>query len=221
MERIADGFVWPFRDPEWPTKILVTGLILLIPIVGAINGLGWMLATLDRLRAGEQRLEPAGFQNLARGVNLFVVQLGFGLAVAAVAALIYLPGLLLAISQGKDSGNPALLALSIFLSFLSFGLATIGGLVVTFATPAFVLETDRAGIGGGFNLKAVYARSRENVTNTLIAGLMLIAAGFISSFGAVFCFVGVVFTAAYALAVQAWIFRCLEVGSQPLPESPS
>jgi hypothetical protein len=221
MERIADGFVWPFRDPEWPTKILLTGLILLIPIVGAINGLGWMLATLDRLRAGEERLEPAGFQNLGRGVNLFVVQLGYGLVVAAVAALIYLPGLLLAISQGKDNGNPALLALSIFLSFLSFGLATIGGLAVTFATAAFVLETDRAGIGGGFNLRAVYARSRENVTNTLIAGLMLIAASFISSFGALFCFVGVVFTAAYALAVQAWIFRCFEVGSQPLPESPS
>lgn len=221
MDRIADGFVWPLRDPQWVSKILVIGLILLIPIVGAINGLGWMLATLDRLRAGDERLAPADFSHLGRGVNLFIVQLGYGLAVALIAALIYLPGVLLAISQGKDSGSPGLIVLSIFLSFLSFGVATLGGLAVTFGTPAFVLEADRGGIGGGFNLGAVYRSSRANLTNTLISGLMLIAASFISSIGAFVCLIGVVFTASYALAVQAWIFRCFEVGSQPVPESRS
>jgi Protein of unknown function (DUF4013) len=219
MERIADGFVWPVRDPEWLSKLAIIGLILLIPIVGAINGLGWMLATLDRLRAGEERLAAANFSHLGRGVNLFVVQLGYGLAIAVVAALIYLPGLLLAISQNRDSANAAAIGISIFLSVLAFGVATLGGLAVTFATSSFVLETDRAGIAGGCNLGAVYRRSRANLTNTLIAGLMLIAASFISSAGAFLCVIGVIFTAAYALAVQAWIFRCFEVGSQASPES--
>ena len=53
MERIADAFSWPFRDPDWLPKVLVMGLILLVPVLGAMAGLGWMLAALDRLRAGE------------------------------------------------------------------------------------------------------------------------------------------------------------------------
>jgi hypothetical protein len=219
VERVADGFVWPVRDPDWVSKVLITGLILLIPIVGAVNGIGWMLATLDRLRAGEERLAPAGFSHLARGVNVFVVQLGYGIAVVFIAGVVYLPGLVLANTQGKsENANPALIALSVFLFLLAFGLVTVGSLGLNFAAPAFVLETDRRGIGGGFDLRAVWGRARANVANTLLAGLMLIAAGFIGSVGSVLCFVGVIFTAAYALAVQAWIFRCYEMGSKALPE---
>ena len=73
MDRVGDAFVWPFRDPEWLNKILIMGLIQLIPFLGAINGLGWMLAALDRLRAGEERLPPANFDHLGRGLRLFVV----------------------------------------------------------------------------------------------------------------------------------------------------
>ena len=69
MDRIGDAFVWPFRDPDWLGKVVIIGLILLIPIVGGINGLGWMLATIDRLRKGEQRLTPANFDYLGRGVQ--------------------------------------------------------------------------------------------------------------------------------------------------------
>jgi len=222
VDRIADGFVWPVRDPEWLSKVLVIALILLIPILGAINGIGWMLATLDRLRAGDEHLAPANFSHLGRGVNVFLVQLGYALAIALVTGLIYLPGLLLATAEGNDrNANPAVIFLSVLLFLLAFGIVTVGSLGLYFATPSFVLETDRRGIGGGFDLRAVWRRARLNPINTLIAGLMLLAAGFIGSIGAILCFVGVVFTAAYALAVQAWIFRSFELGSQSLPEKVS
>ena len=213
MDRIADGFVWPVRDPEWVTKVLIVGLILLIPIVGAINGIGWMLATLDRLRAGEQRLAPANFSHLGRGVGVFVVQLGYGLAVAVIAGAVYLPGLLLATTQGQShDANAGLIGLALFLFILAFALVTVGSIALYFITPAMILETDRRGIGGGFDVRAVVGRARLNLTYTLIAGLMLIAAGFIGSIGSVICVVGVVFTAGYALAVQAWILRSYELG---------
>ena len=218
MDRVADGFMWPLRDPQWATKVLVIGLILLVPIAGAINGIGWMLATIDRLRAGEERLAPANFSHLGRGAGLFVVQLVYGLAVAAAAGVIYLPGVLLAASQNNQTNaNPLVIVAALFLFFLAFAVAIVGSLAIYFAQPAFVLETDRRGIAGGFDLRAVWARSRANVTSTLIAGLMLFAAGFIGSLGSIICVVGVVFTAAYALAVQAWIFRSFELGPQTSP----
>ena len=213
MDRVTDGFIWPVRDPEWLPKLAITALILLIPIVGGINAIGWMLATLDRLRAGEERMAPANLSYLGRGVRLFVVQLAYGVAVAAIAILVYLPGLLIAINQGKGEGNPSLIAVAILLNLLAFGVATIGGLGLTFASPAIVLATDRGGMAAGLDAPSVWRRMRSNLNTTLIAGLMLIAASFVSSLGALVCIVGVLFTVAYALAIQAWIFHSYELGS--------
>jgi hypothetical protein len=213
VDRITDAFTWPARDPQWLTKILIIGLILLIPIAGAINGIGWMLATLDRLRAGDEALAPANLSYIGRGFRLFVVNLVYGLAIVLVAAAIYVPALLIASSQSQGSANPALVSLAIVLSLLAFSVATLGTLALNFALPSIVLATDRDGIRGGLRVSAVLRRSRINVANTLIAGLMLIAAGFVGSLGIVLCGIGVLFTLAYALAMQAWIIRCFELGT--------
>jgi hypothetical protein len=213
MDRIADAFVWPSRDPEWLTKLLIMALTLLIPFVGAINGLGWMLATLDRLRAGEERLAPATLGYIGRGFRLFVVNLVYGLAISLVTGLVYVPAVLVASNQSHGSANPGMVSFAILLSLLAFSIATLGSLALNFAMPSIVLATDRGGIGGGLNLSAVVRQARANLANTLIAGLMLIAAGFIGSLGLIACGIGVLFTTAYALAMQAWIIRSFELGS--------
>jgi hypothetical protein len=213
VERITEAFTWPARDHEWLTKILIIGLILLIPIVGAINGIGWMLATLDRLRAGDESLAPANLSYIGRGLRLFVVNLGYGLAIVLVAAAVYVPSLLIAANQSQGSANPVLVSLAIVLSLLAFSIATLGSLALNFALPSIVLATDHGGISGGLHVSAVMRRSRSNVANTLIAGLMLIAAGFVGSLGIILCGIGVLFTSAYALAMQAWIIRSFELGS--------
>ena len=213
MDRVTDAFSWPARDPEWLGKVLIIGVTLVIPIVGAINGLGWMLATLDRLRSGDEKLAPANLRYIARGFPLFVVNLVYGLVIVLVAGAIYVPGLLLASSESHSSANPAVISLAIALSLLAFSVATLGSLVLDFVTPAIVLATDRGGILGGLRARAVLAHARANIANTLIAGLMLIAASFIGSLGLVACGIGVLFTTAYALAMQAWVVRSFEIGS--------
>jgi hypothetical protein len=59
----------------------------------------------------------------------------------------------------------------------------------------------------------VLKRGRENPINTLIAGLMLIAASFVGSLGLIACGIGILVTNAYAVAMQAWIIRSFEIGS--------
>ena len=213
MDRITDAFTWPTRDPEWLAKMLIIALILLIPIVGAINGIGWMLASLDRLRAGEEKLAPANLSHLGRGFRLFVVNLVYGLCIVAIAALIYVPAVIVATNQSHGAANPALVSLAIMLSLLAFSVATLGSLALNFATPSIVLATDRGGIRGGLSVGAVLRLARAHIANTLIAGLMLIAASFIGSLGVIVCGIGVFFTTAYALAMQAWVIRSVEVGS--------
>ncbi len=213
MDRVADAFVWPFRDPEWINKILIMGLILLIPIVGGINGLGWMLATLDRLRAGEEKLPPANFDYLGRGFQLFVVYLVYYVGLGFITAVLYVPAIFILAQQGHDMSNAFLVALGIALLLLGAGVLTLASLALTFAMPSIVLAVDRGGIEGGLHIGQVVHRARASLINTLIAGLMLIAAGLVGQLGAIVCLIGVVFTSAYALAMQAWIIRSFELGS--------
>jgi hypothetical protein len=213
MDRITDAFAWPTRDPEWLMKLLIIALILLIPIVGAINGLGWMLASIDRLRSGETRLAQANLSYIGRGFPLFVVNLVYELAIALLAAAIYVPAVLMASSESHGPANPAVISGAIVLSLLSFSIATLGSLALNFALPSIVLATDTLGISGGLNVAAVLRRVRANLSSTLIAGLMLIAAGFVGSLGIIACVIGVFFTTAYALAIQAWVVRSFEIGS--------
>ena len=217
MDRITEAFTWPLRDPDWLQKLVVIGLILLIPIVGSINGLGWMLASLDRLRAGEERLAPANLSYLGRGIRLFAVELIYGLGIAAIALVIYIPSIALAIHEGQGSANPALISIAVLLYLFAFSVTTILSLALNFAIPAIVLATDTGGINGGIQVGAVIRRGSMNLTNTLIAGLMLIAASFVGSLGIVLCVIGVLFTSAYALAMQAWIVRSFEMGSHAAP----
>src|SRR5437867_1754607 len=72
MTSAGDGFSWPFQDPQWASKILVQGLITLIPIVGWIATTGWLVLTIDNYRTGRRELPPYGF-HLERGIVLFVV----------------------------------------------------------------------------------------------------------------------------------------------------
>jgi len=213
LERITEAFVWPVRDPDWVVKLLIIGLISLIPIIGTINGIGWMLASLDRLRAGEERLAAANLTHLPRGWRVFVVELIYVCVLLAIALVFYLPGILIAVRQGHDHGNSALIALAITLNLVAFGVVTLGSLAYTFILPAMILATDRGGIGAGLRFGDVLMRCRMNPINTLIAGLMLLAASFVGSLGLIACGIGVIFTAAYALAMQAWIIRSFEVGS--------
>ncbi len=145
MDRVADAFIWPVRDPEWFTKLLVIALILLIPIVGTINGIGWMLAALDRLRAGEEKLPPANLSYLGRGIRLFVVALMYGVAIGLIAGLIYLPAVLIFVHEGQGNANTAAVSAGVLLSLLSFSIATLGTLALNFAMPSIVLATDRGG----------------------------------------------------------------------------
>ena len=212
MDRITEAFTWPFRDPEWLAKLLIIALTLLIPLVGAINGLGWMLASIDRLRAGEARLAPANLTYIGRGLRLFAVELIYTLAIAFIALVIFVPALALSVRQGQGSANGGLIVAAVLLNLIGFSVITVLSLALTFLIPAIVLATDRTGVAAGIDVRAVVLRSRSNLNHTLIAGLMLIAASFVGSIGAVACGVGVVVTSAYSLAMQAWIIHSFEQG---------
>src|SRR5215469_14331094 len=112
MNSAGDAFAFPFRSPDWLGTMVLQALILIIPIIGQIALLGWLLATVDNLRAGRQQLAPAGFY-LGRGIALFGVELIYGIALFIIPGIIEGIGSAM-LSQGTG-GGAALVTLAVLL----------------------------------------------------------------------------------------------------------
>ncbi len=216
---LGDSFAWPFRDPEWFNKIVLMGLIGLIPIVGWLQLLGWMLASLDNLRQGWQVLPPAAFRYATRGINLFAASLIWGLA---AAVLIYgsmgvaMFAMLSLTPRSSDSGSSAAFPLIFFP--LMFGISAAFGLIIIafyVLIPPLIVFTDRTGLGGAFNVAGFVHAIRTSPKESVAAAALALVSYFISGLGSYLCYVGILFTIPYSLAMLAGVLRWYEVNAKP------
>jgi hypothetical protein len=220
----SDAFAWPMRDPQWISKVLLMGLISLIPIVGQIVLLGWMLAALDYLRAGRYELPPPGFSYIGRGFGLWVVELVYGLFIALVFVVVLIVGGGLQAAGSSSGGSGALSALAGLIFAVGYLAALAFAVCYGLLRPVVILRTDLGGIGGGLNVAQVVSDARRLLGPTLLAGLLAYVAFLIAGAGAILCYVGIILTAGYGYAVVAGIVRYYEQqlsGQGAAPQPPA
>jgi hypothetical protein len=209
VNSLGDSFGFPFRDPRWVEKVLIQGLILIIPIVGVIALAGWMLMTYDNLRAGRQELAPAGF-HLSRGIGLFGAWLIYSFVLS-------LPGdVLSGLGSGMNANHPLTGApISALGSLLGFA----AQLLLYFLLPSIIVMTYHRGFSGGMDVDGVWRLATSNLNHSVMAGLIMFVAGILAAVGIIACCVGVFFTGAYAALVMtgaaSWFER-----QQALPAGP-
>jgi hypothetical protein len=194
---IRESLNWPLRDEGWIEKILIIGLIALIPIVGTINLYGWMLSILDNLRAGHRRLPPAGFY-LDRGTNLFVVRLLYGVAIYLVLGLVA-GSILVSLALQHRLGLAAVVVTIVIAYPLALMLGTLLGAV----DPLIAVATERGGIAGGLNPMRVLRLFNEHPAAARYAALGGVAGYFIMVAGSILSIVGLVFTLPFGEVVIA------------------
>jgi len=175
-------------------------------VLGWIAATGWMLATLDNLRAGLWELAPLGL-HLGRGWRLFVVLFAYGLVLGVVADVLAVPGFIVA-SAYHDT--PAALA-GVFLVIAGGGLAVLGLVAIsTLLLPAIVTATDRGGVRQGLAVPGIVAAVRTQPQPALVAGLLLVVAYALQSAGSLACGVGMVFTLGYSPPLMAAVLNRYE-----------
>ena len=196
------SFSFPFQDEEWVKKIVLTAVISLIPIIGQLALIGWLVELTRRVIRGDTEPLPdwADFGGiLVLGLKMFAI--GFVYALPLMFATIPM-----AIFDSLiDSDSAATLYTIVTLCFSCFAL--IYGLALAFFFPAAVGElaaTDN--LGAAINPMNIIAHLRAAPSAYLLAFLGTIVAGFLSGFGIILCFVGVIFTTVYAYAVQGHLY---------------
>lgn len=213
MTNLGDSFTWAFRDPQWPGRMLLQGLIAFIPIIGWMAMLGWLMMAIDNLRAGKNELPPAGF-HLERGAAPFFVQLIYGIALGII------PGVLIAIGAVVSAGNQHSAAGAPFL-VLGYLLGFAAGLLLRFLYPAIFLGTNRGGFAGGMDVQNVWRMSTVNVGNTIIAALIIWVASIIGGLGVSLCLIPGIFTIPWENTITAgaalWLEKEQSASPAPAP----
>jgi len=196
------AFSYPFQDKDWIQKILLTGVISLIPIVGQIAVLGWLIEITARVIRGESDPMPKweDFGGLfMSGLKAFALGFIFGLPLMIIA----FPA---AIIDTLVDSESAAVVFSLLLACLSC-LSIIYGLALAFIIPAAYGELAATGsLASALNIGTLIERIRKAPAAYLLAFLGILVASFLAGFGVILCFVGVLFTGAYAYAVEAHLF---------------
>ncbi len=193
------AFTFVKEEKDWIQKILVTGLILLIPIVGALYLVGWMFEITRRIARHETPVLPE--------VD-FSKYIGIGFKAIVVAFVYMLPCTIVSIFS---STTDAILSNSrsdgiVFLRTVTncgFGLINfVLWLALSFVLiAAYIRFLDNFQISSAFNFAAVWKTVTSSAKDILILWLFNLLSGLIASVGLVFCFIGIIFTAPYASAV--------------------
>ena len=212
---IARSFTYMTQDEDWVKKVLLGGVITLIPIVGQFFVLGYVLETMRNIIAGQEVPLP--------DISEFGAKLVKGL-VAWVIALIYaLPFIIFTICALTGSFTPLLeesvgpdtlqvlrtvsVAVSACCGCLALLYAILMGLVMPFAWGKYV-ETEQ--FGAAFQLGDILDMLKNNIGPAFVVLLVSALAGLVAALvGTIVCVIGVFFTSFYVQLIVAFLYGSL------------
>ena len=211
------AFAYPFDDKEWVTKLLIGGILALIPIVNLVV-LGYMLKVTKNVADGAEQPLP-GWDDFAdyfvKGLISFLGILVWALPALVVAGVVVVLGLAAGSEASADYSGP--------LSACVFGLnclSSLYGLFLAAVLPAALTQYAVSGdFGAFFRFGEMFRFITSNLGNYVVAILLAWVAQFVAGFGVILCVVGVIFTQFWASLVGAHLFgQVYAVSTEPAPE---
>ena len=200
----SQAFLYPFNDPDWLKKILLIGVVSLIPIIGQLVAVGWMLEIIRRTI----RHDPVLLPDLDFSPQL---TLGFkgavaGLVYALPVFIVMIPYFLIAFSV--DSNNAQATNAVMGITSLCFtGLMLVYSLVLAVMLPAALANLvvkDR--IGAAFEFRMIFRLLQAAPLAYLMAIVGTMVASFAAGIGIIACVIGLIFTNVYYYAVSGNLY---------------
>lgn len=216
------AFSFLFKDPDWAKKVLLGGVIMIIPILGAI----WVLGHCARLaqnvaRDVEYPMPDWDFgRDVGLGFKVFIAGLVWALPFIVIM-FVALGGAIVAAESGGASEDDI-----IMVSYLIQCLSIPVSLIMQVWLPTVWIHVAMTEtIGAGFQFSRLYEFIRANPKPYFLAVIVQFLANMVAGLGYIACVIGVFFTIAASMMIawhaigQVWRIDQLRRGASPATEA--
>ncbi len=213
---IGRAFTYMFEDEDWIKKILIGGLLSIVPIVNFIP-IGYFLDALNNIIDGQELPLPEWNlgEQFMKGLILFVASLIYSIPIILVL-IVMVVVLAIGGSLEGDTGE-GLVAVCIPASYC---LMFLFGLLIAVIMPAAVIKyVDTGQFGAFFRFGEIFGLITSNLGSYIVALLLALAASVVAQIvGGIACGIGLLFTMIWAYLVAAHLFAQFY---RPLPAQAS
>ncbi len=196
---IGKAFSYVFDDEQWLSSILIAGLISLIPILGWIALLGYVVEAARNVAMGSPRPLPKwdNFgEKLGLGFNAFLISLGWSLPML----ILMVPFLCIpffALAGGEDAAAAA--TMGTFFCLMPI-IALLGIALQVPMMAALVRYVQTGSLGSAFRIGEIFAMVRADLGGWVVFWLLYLLCGIVGSIGSMVV-IGFIFTLPYGQAV--------------------
>ena len=209
---IGKSFTYMMEDPNWIKKVLIGGIVGLIPIVN-FAVYGYMLTAMKNIADGQPNPLPEWGEfgaHFMKGLYAFVGILVYFLPMIVLFCCFFVlnfAGIAGASAVG-DNGGGAIVTVLGFAGLCFQCLAALYALVagVTLYAPLtrFAMSNNQLSIF--WDIRGNMDLIMKNLSDYIIALLIVLVVGFVAGFGIILCVIGVFFTQFWSMLVAANVF---------------
>jgi hypothetical protein len=212
---IGKSFMYVTQDQDWIKKVLIGGLITLIPIVGPFFAFGYVLATMKNVIAEQEVPLPeiGDFGGkLVEGLKVWVISLVYALPLILFSVCAQSGNLAPVIAENMDQDmvevlTTVSLGVSACCGCLLLLYAILMALLLPFAWGKYI---EAGQLGAAFRVGELFGMLKSNIGPAVIALLVSWLAGFVAMLvGTIACGIGLIFTLFYAQLVMAFLYGSL------------
>lgn len=200
---IGKSFSYMFEDEDWLKKILIGGIISLVPILN-FAALGYYLDAMKKVMGGQEIPLPEWEvgNHFMKGLFIFLAGLIYSIPMILVMVV---GGILVALlgGQGEEAGAAAGLCITALYCVIF-----LYALVLMVIMPAAsILYAHTGEFGAFFRFGEILTLIKAKLGSYIVALLVAIAAFIIAEIvGSIACGIGIFFTMFWAYLVMSYLF---------------